>query len=115
EVSRVARFPILAQISQFDAVRNLFRFPDHVVKSVWPAVQRILPIIQWQRIFFAPQRKTPVRDSIPIAPDNRSEERASRPVAIRVVAVNIVKPQQNFTRIATQMRSFQGQDDATET
>ena len=102
---------VLAQVPQLQGgsagARDRLRIPNHLVKALDPAVQRIRPVVDRQRVGFAFERELASGDSIPVPADQTAEVRTALQITVeRVVA------EHDIAELAVFVRNFQRHDDA---
>src|ERR1700734_3938726 len=108
QAAGVSGFAVFAEITQLHTVRNRLGLPDHVVEAVRAAVQRVLAVVQWQRIFSAVEGEAAVRDAVSIAADERAEKCVRRAVKVGDVSVEVIEAEHDVARLAIAGGGFHG-------
>src|SRR5258706_2038285 len=93
---------ILAHVSQFDSIRNLFAFPHNLVEPTGSPVQGIVTVVLWNGISLAVKLEGAVRNAVRVAADDAAEMRS-----LRLVLLNRVDTQDNVVQLAISIRRAQ--------
>src|ERR1700676_52675 len=71
--SRKTLIATFAHMSEFETIRNFFRFPDDLVEADQSSVQSIIAVVLWNVISVAVELECAMRNAIRVAADDASE------------------------------------------